>query len=63
MPTPGGWIKWLLPRTLYGRSILILVASALALIPRDVRAMRASDVAAGVLPEAGTELAAERAAG
>jgi MFS family permease len=46
--------------TQYGAALLILVAAALALIPRDVRAMKASDVAAGVLPEPGSELAAGR---
>ena len=46
--------------TQYGAALLILVAAALALIPRDVRAMKASDVAAGVLPEPGSELAADR---
>ena len=49
--------------TQYGAALLILVAAALALIPRDVRAMRASDVAAGVLPEPGSELAAGRQVG
>jgi hypothetical protein len=44
--------------TQYGAAVLILAAAALALIPRDVRAMKASDVAAGVLPEPGSELAA-----
>jgi predicted MFS family arabinose efflux permease len=46
--------------TQYGAALLILVAAALALIPRDVRAMKASDVAAGVLPEPGSELAVGR---
>lgn len=44
--------------TQYGAAILILAASALALIPRDVRAMKASDVAAGIRPGPDTELAA-----
>jgi MFS family permease len=46
--------------TQYGAAILILAASALALIPRDVRAMKASDVAAGILPGPDSELAAGR---
>jgi MFS family permease len=49
--------------TQYGAAVLILAAAALALIPRDVRAMKASDVAAGVLPEPGSELAAGRSRG
>ena len=36
--------------TQYGAAALILVASALALIPRDVRRMRASDIAHRAAP-------------
>jgi hypothetical protein len=36
--------------TQYGAAVLILVASALALIPRDVRRMRASDIAHRAAP-------------
>jgi MFS family permease len=49
--------------TQYGAAALMLAAAALALIPRDVRAMRASDVAAGYLPEPGSELTADRSRG
>jgi predicted MFS family arabinose efflux permease len=38
------------PATEYGAAVLIILASALALIPRDVRSMRAGDLAAGAAP-------------
>ncbi|MGH3302750.1 MAG: MFS transporter [Streptosporangiaceae bacterium] len=55
----AAWVG--VPATEYGGAALILVASALALLPRDIRTLRAEHLAGPVLPPAGTAETAETA--